>query len=76
MSNAAKSIVFNAIPLFAIGAAYLGVTAAIASSVWRERRRASAVDLTLSALFPVVAGIATLYGVIVAVERRSLQGHL
>ena len=76
MSNATKSVVFNAVPLFAIAAAYAAVTAAMLPTIWRERRRASAADLTLVTLFPAVAGIAVVYGMIVVDERRPIQGHL
>src|SRR5207249_2270151 len=71
-----KSVVFNAIPLFALAVSYTAVTAALLPTLWRERRRASAVDLTLATIFPAVAGISALYGVIVLDERRPLQGHL
>ena len=76
MTNDTKSVVFNAIPLFALSVAYAAVAAALLPTLWRDRRRASAIDLTLATIFPAVAGIAALYGVIVLDERRPLQGHL
>src|SRR5207245_3263275 len=76
VTNDTKAIVFNAIPLFALSVAYAAVAAALLPILWRERHRASALDLTLGTIFPAVAGISALYGVIVLDERRPLQGHL
>jgi len=76
VTNSTKSVVFNAIPLFAVAVAYAAVTAAMLPTLWRERRRASAVDLTFATVFPAVAGIAALYGFVVLDERRAIQGHL
>src|SRR6266540_5641737 len=45
-------------------------------AVWRSRSRATAGDVTVLAIFPAVAVIAALYGVIVADRQTPVQDHL
>src|SRR6266542_2398119 len=71
-----KTLVFNAAPLFLIAVAYAAVSVATLPAVWRSRSRATAGDVTVLAIFPAVAVIATLYGVIVADRQTPVQDHL
>jgi PAS domain S-box-containing protein len=76
VSSETTTLVFNAAPLLAAGVAYAAVAVAVAPSVWRLRGRATPTDVTLAAVFPVASALGFLYGVLVAVQRRPLEGHL
>jgi GAF domain-containing protein len=71
-----KTLLFNAAPLFAIAFAYAAVSLAILPSLWRSRNRATTGDVTVVTIFPAVATIAAIYGVIVAEQREPVQKHL
>jgi PAS domain S-box-containing protein len=71
-----KTLLFNAAPLFAIAIAYAAVSVAILPSLWRSRGRATAGDVTVMTIFPAIAVIAGIYGVIVLDERKPVQEHL
>jgi PAS domain S-box-containing protein len=71
-----KTLLFNAAPLFAIAVAYAAVSAAILPSLWRSRNRATTGDVTVVTIFPAIAVIAAIYGVIVAEEGTPVQDHL
>ena len=70
-----KSVLFNALPLFAVAAAYAGVTTAMLPAA-RRRWDSARVDLGLTAVFPAVSVFAVLLGTLVVVEGRPLAGHL
>ena len=76
MSTATETLIFNAAPLFAVAAAYVGVTAFVVPAIWRARERATAADVTLATIFPVVAVVAALFGTIELEERTPFAGHL
>ena len=76
MSLETKTLLFNAAPLFAIAFAYAAVSLAILPSLWRSRNRATTGDVTVVTIFPAVATIAAIYGVIVAEQREPVQKHL
>ena len=52
MSPEDQAVYFNAVPLFILAGAYLMVAAALAPTLWRERRRVSVTDVGLAAIFP------------------------
>ncbi len=52
MSEVTEAVVFNAVPLFILAAAYAAVAAALLSVLWRDRRRAHAIDWALAFVFP------------------------
>ena len=70
MSIETKTLLFNAVPLFAIAVAYGAVSIAIVPTLWRNRSRATAGDLTVATIFPAIAIVAAIYGIVVADERR------
>lgn len=76
MTIETKSIVFNAIPLFAIAAMYGAVAASVSPPFWRGRRQAAMSDLVLAAMFACVAGAAVLLGVLVVIRGEPLESHL
>jgi two-component system phosphate regulon sensor histidine kinase PhoR len=67
---------FNAVPLFAVAAAYLAVTAALVPQLWRERAGLTANDLALGLVFPCIGIPAATLGVVVLVDRHAIGGHL
>jgi PAS domain S-box-containing protein len=71
-----KTLLFNAAPLFAIALAYAAVSVAILPSLWRSRNRATTGDVTVVTIFPAIAVIAAIYGVIVVEQRKPVQEHL
>jgi PAS domain S-box-containing protein len=71
-----QSIVFNAVPLLVLAAAYVAVTASIAPTLWRERARAQLADLALALVFPALAVVATIWAVMVIHDRRPVGGHV
>jgi len=71
-----KSVVFNAVPLLILAALYLGVGLALIPSLWRDRRRLTAIDVGLGALFPCVAFPVAVYGSVVLADERPLGGQL
>src|SRR5205085_1607981 len=50
VSKATESVVFNAVPLLVLAAAYLTVGAALAPTLWRERAHLTAIDAALARL--------------------------
>ena len=76
MSTEAKVVLFNAVPLFAVAAAYFAVTAALAPQLWRERAGLTANDLALGLVFPCIGIPAAILGVVVLRDRHALGGHV
>ena len=76
MSIETQTLLFNAAPLFAIALAYAAVSAVILPSLWRSRSRATTGDITVVTIFPAIAVIAAIYGIIVVDERTPVQDHL
>ena len=76
MSPTDKAVYFNAVPLFLLAAAYLGVAAAIAPQVWRERARVRLGDVALLLMFPCIGIPLGIFGAIVLDERTAIGGHL
>ncbi|HEX6699683.1 MAG TPA: GAF domain-containing protein [Gaiellaceae bacterium] len=76
MSDATKSVVFNAAPLFALAAIYAIVTGAVVPTLWRERRRLGATDVAVAAIFPCIAIPAAVIGGLVLHDRRPIGGHV
>jgi two-component system phosphate regulon sensor histidine kinase PhoR len=71
-----KAVFFNALPLFALAAAYLAVAAALAPRLWRERARLRLTDLALALIFPCIGVPLAIFGAVVFYERRPIGGHL
>ena len=76
MSPEDKAIYLNALPLFILAAAYLAVAAALAPTLWRERRRVSITDVALAAIFPAVGIAAALLGGAVLVDKSPVGNHV
>ncbi|HMI22112.1 MAG TPA: GAF domain-containing protein [Gaiellaceae bacterium] len=76
MSAETKAVVFNAVPLFAVAAAYLAVAVAVAPRLWRERAGLTANDLALGLMFPCLGIPAAILGAAVLDSRNAIGGHL
>jgi two-component system, OmpR family, phosphate regulon sensor histidine kinase PhoR len=69
-------VFFNAVPLFVLGGAYLMVAAALAPTLWRERRRVSVTDVALALVFPSVGIPAAILGGVVLHDRAAIGGEV
>ena len=76
MSAETKVVVFNAVPLFAVAAAYLAVAIAVAPRLWRDRAGLTANDLALGLIFPCIGIPAAILGAVVLDNRNAIGGHL
>jgi PAS domain S-box-containing protein len=76
VSTETKTLLFNAVPLFAIAAAYGAVSFVLVPAVWRSRSRATAGDLTVATIFPTVAVVAAIYGIVVADDETPVANEL
>ncbi len=76
MSTETKVVLFNAVPLFAVAAAYLAVTVALAPQLWRERAGLTANDLALGLIFPCIGIPAAILGAVVFRNRAAFGGHI
>ncbi len=75
MTDATQAVLFNAVPLFLLAAAYAAVAGAALPTFWRLRGRAQLVDWAVLLVFPAVAGTAAIFGVLVVREERAVGGH-
>ena len=71
-----QAVYFNAVPLFVLAGAYLMVAAALAPTLWRERRRVSVTDVGLAALFPAIGISAGIVAAEVLYDRSAVGGHV
>ena len=76
VSAETKAVLFNAVPLFAVAAAYLAVALAVAPRLWRERAALTANDLALGLMFPCIGIPAAILGAAVLDEGSAIGGHL
>ena len=76
MSPEDQAVYFNAVPLFALAGAYLMVAAALAPTLWRERRRVAITDVALAAVFPGIGIPAAIFGALVLYDRAPIGGHV
>ena len=76
MSTETKVVLFNAVPLFVVAAAYLVVSVALAPQLWRQRAGLTANDLALALIFPCIGIPAAILGAVVYRDRAAFGGHL
>jgi two-component system, OmpR family, phosphate regulon sensor histidine kinase PhoR len=76
VSAETKAVVFNAVPLFAVAAAYLAIAVGVAPRLWRERAGLTANDLALGLMFPCIGIPAAILGAAVLDSRNAIGGHL
>jgi PAS domain S-box-containing protein len=76
VSRETQSIVFNALPLLALAVAYLGVTASLAPTLWRQRARIHLIDFGVLLTFPSLAVMAAVWGIVVLHDRAPIGGHV
>ncbi|MDX6407973.1 MAG: hypothetical protein QOE13_1044 [Gaiellaceae bacterium] len=75
MSQAEQALWFNAVPLLVLGAASFGATALLGRSVWGKSRLRQLAGPSLAGL-SAVGLAATVYGVVLAVERTPPPGGI
>jgi PAS domain S-box-containing protein len=76
VSAETKAVFFNAVPLFAVAAAYLAVTAAVVPRLWRGRGRLTATELALGLVFPCIGIPAAILAAAVLDDRNAIGGHV
>lgn len=76
MSAETKAILFNAVPLFAVAAGYLAVTAAVAPRLWRGRAGLAGNELALALVFPCVGIAAAILAAVTLADRRAIGGRV
>jgi GAF domain-containing protein len=76
VSETTEAIVFNAVPLLLLAAAYFGVAATLIPAVWREREEIETLDVAIVAVFPVVGFAAGALGVLILDDERAPGGHI
>jgi two-component system phosphate regulon sensor histidine kinase PhoR len=76
VSPETQSVVFNAVPLLVLAAAYLLVSASLAPALWRGRARTELVDVALALIFPALAVMATIWAGVILYEQKPIGGHV
>jgi PAS domain S-box-containing protein len=76
VSESTKALVFNALPLLCVAAAYAVVTGALLPVVWRDRVRAHPLDWAVALVFPGIACAAGIFGALVVHDRSPFGGHV
>ena len=75
MTHATQAVIFNAIPLLLLAAAYAAVTGAVGPLLWRDRGRAHVLDWAVALVYPAIAVAAGILGGLVAYERKPIGSH-
>jgi hypothetical protein len=75
VSRSDQALWFNAVPLLAVAAAYLGASALLVPAL-RGRRPRSQFETGILAVFPAVGLAAAVYGIVLAVEREAPPGGI
>jgi PAS domain S-box-containing protein len=76
VSDSTQAVLFNALPLLLVAAAYSVVAIAFVPALWRERARAHPFDWALVLVFPGVAVAGAIFGILVVHDRRPLGGQV
>jgi PAS domain S-box-containing protein len=76
LSPQTEALWFNALPLLVLAGAYLLVAAALAPTLWRERRRVAASDVAIALVFLSVGIPAAILGAVVIYNRAPVGGHV
>jgi PAS domain S-box-containing protein len=76
VSQSTQAVLFNAVPLLLLAAAYSAVAGAVLPALWRDRSRAHPLDWAVVLVFPAVAIAAGIFGALVAEERRPFGGDI
>lgn len=75
MNTEAQAVYLNALPLLVLGLLYLAAAAALAPSLWRERRRIRELELTLALLFPAAGTAAVVFGALILSDREPVGDY-
>ena len=75
MSRSEQALLFNAVPLLVVAAAYLGATALLAQA-FRARQPRMRLEPGILAVFPAIGIALAVYGIVLAVEREVPPGGI
>jgi len=73
VSQATQAILFNAVPLLLVAAAYAAVTGAVVPTLWRDRSRSHPLDWAVALVYPALALASALLGLVVLQDRHALH---
>jgi PAS domain S-box-containing protein len=76
VSEATQAIVFNAVPFLLVAAVYAAVGGTLLLTLWRGRHRTHPLDRAVALIFPGIALVSAIFGVLVVHERKPFDGHL
>jgi PAS domain S-box-containing protein len=76
VSEGTQAVIFNAVPLLALAAAYAVVAGAVLPPLWGDRARSHPLDWASALVFPAVAGAAGILGATVLHDRRPVGGQV
>jgi len=76
VSQGTQAVIFNAVPLLVVAAAYAAVAGAVLPPLWGDRARSHPLDWATALVFPGVAGAAGIIGASVLYDRRPVGGHI
>jgi PAS domain S-box-containing protein len=76
VTDATEAVLFNAVPLLVLAAAYAAVAAAVLPVLWRDREAAQPLDWATVLVFPAIALAALIFGALVLYDQRGFGGHV
>lgn len=76
MSDSTQALLFNALPLLVVAAAYGVIAATLLAVVWRGRPQVHLLDWAVALVFAGVACAALIFGALVAYDRSAFAGHV
>jgi PAS domain S-box-containing protein len=76
VSQATQAVVFNAVPLLTVAAAYAAVAGAVLPPLWGDRARSHPLDWAIACVFPGFAAAAGIIGATVLYDEQPVGGHV
>jgi PAS domain S-box-containing protein len=76
VSEGTQAVVFNAVPLLTVAAAYAAVAGAVLPPLWGTRARSQSLDWAAALVYPATAAAAGILGAVVLYERKPAGGQL
>jgi GAF domain-containing protein len=76
VSQGSQAVIFNAVPLLIVAAAYAAVAGAVLPPLWGDRARSHPLDWATALVFPGVAAAAGILGAAVLHDRRPVGGQV
>ena len=76
VSEGTEAVVFNAVPLLVVAAAYAAVAGAVMPPLWGERARSESLDWAVALVYPAVSAATGILGAVVLYDRHPVGGQL